>query len=80
MQWQSNAKTSNSNGKQLPTRITADWAQDIVRPKSTASDIAVRPGSSLVFEDGTPADASLPSSGGHHLQLKLHNGMQLSFC
>ena len=74
-EWQTNAKSSNLQWETIEAADNGDWAQDIVRPKSTASDIAVRPGRSLVFEDGTPSDAGLPTSGDTTCQLKLHSGI-----
>ena len=71
-QWISNAKTSNLQWETVDDGDNDDWGQDIVRPKSTASDIAVRPSRSLIFEDGTPSDASLPSSGDTTCQMRLH--------
>ena len=77
-QWISNAKTTNLQWETIEAADNGDWGQDIVRPKSTDSDIAVRPGRSLVFEDGTPDDAALPSSGDTTCQLKLSSTIRHS--
>ena len=74
-EWQRNAKTSNLQWETIEAGDNDDWAQDIVRPVSTASDIAVRPGRSLIFENGTPADSNLPSSGSTTSELKLDSTM-----
>ena len=71
-QWASNAKTSNVLWETIATGDNDDWGQDIVRPKSAVSDVAVRPGRSLVFEDGTPTDSGVPTSGNTTCQMKLH--------
>ena len=75
-EWQTNAKSSNLQWETIANGDNLDWTQDIVRPKSTASDIAVRPNRSLVFENGTPGDSV--SSGDTTCQLELHNTITAS--
>lgn len=54
-----------------------DWAQTILRPTNVV-DVAIRPNRSLVFENGVPTDANLPTSGDATCQLKLQNDVDTS--
>jgi len=74
--WQSNAKKSNLQWETIAAGDNADWAQDIVRPVASTSDIAVRPARSLVFEDGTPSNSG--SSGDTTSQLQVDGSLTAS--
>ena len=73
--WRRAAEKRQFQWETIEAADNGDWAQDVLRPINTDADIAVRPNRSLVFENGTATDGTVPTSGDATCQLRLNTNV-----
>ena len=76
-EWVQNAQLRQFQWATIRADDNDDWANDLIRTNESL-DVAIRPNRSLLFENGSPTDAVLPSSGDATCALTLADGIGTS--